>query len=87
MQCLTPHTSFFKTYVDNTFIFNVICCAVALRNFTTDGVLRGIFVSKKEEEGVNWVVKSFITCEIHEGLYNVGRLDGGVMQHARGNEK
>jgi len=26
----------------------------------------GIFVSKREEEGINSVVKSFINCEIHE---------------------
>jgi hypothetical protein len=63
-----PFPSFFKTYADNTFISNVIWCPVAIRNFTTDGVLRGIFVPKREEEGVNCVVKSFITCEIHEGL-------------------
>jgi len=59
--------SFFKTYANNTFISNIIWCPVAIRNVTTGGVLRGIFVSKREEEGVNCLVKSFITCEIHEG--------------------
>ena len=63
---------FLKTYDDNTFISRGIRCPVAIRNFTIDRLPRGIFVSKREEEGVNCVVKSFITCEIHEGLYNVG---------------
>jgi len=73
---------FFKTL-----IFHVMWCPVAMWNFSTDRLLRGKFVSDEEEERINCVVKSLITFEIHEGLWNAGRWNGGVMQHARGNEK
>jgi hypothetical protein len=61
-----PHSAHF--YFVKTFVSHVTWCPVAMRNFTTDRVLKGIFVFKGEEERVNCVVKSFITCEIQEGL-------------------
>jgi len=59
---------FFKTYVDNTFISRGISCPVAIRKICIDRLPSGLFVSKREEEVINCVVKSFLTCEIHEGL-------------------
>jgi hypothetical protein len=64
---------FFKTL-----IFHVIWCPVAMWNFSTERVLRGKFVSEGEEERINCVVKSHITFEIHEGLWNAGRWNGGA---------
>jgi len=67
-KCSVSTPQFLKTYTDNTFISRGIRFPVAIRNFTIDKLPSGIFVSRREEEGVNCVVKSFISCEIHEGI-------------------
>ena len=65
---MSQPAQFIKAYTDNTFISRGIRFPVAIRNFTIDRLPSGIFVSKREEEGVNCVVKRFISCEIHEGI-------------------